>query len=70
MDEQTRTEVFEYLDALRASGETNMFGATPYLVEQFGFDRTEAQRWLVEWMTTFGERHPRPSRTPRPLPWP
>jgi hypothetical protein len=63
MDEQTRNEVFEYLDGLRETGVTNMFGATPYLVEQFGFDRTEAQRWLVEWMHTFGERHPRRSRT-------
>ena len=29
MDEEKRNEVFEYLDALRESGVTNMFGAAP-----------------------------------------
>ncbi len=56
MDEETRNEVFEYLDALRESGITNMFGAAPYLMEEFGFDKQEASRWLVEWMQTFSER--------------
>jgi hypothetical protein len=63
MDDQTRNEVFEYLDALRESGVTNMFGASPYLMEEFGFEKHEASRWLAEWMQTFGERHPRPNRT-------
>ena len=44
MDDQTRSEVFEYLDALRESGVTNMFGATPYLMEEFGFDKREASQ--------------------------
>ncbi len=55
-----RNEVFDYLDALRESGATNMFGATPYLMEEFGFDKHEAKHWLTEWMQTFSERHPRP----------
>jgi hypothetical protein len=63
MDDQTRSEIFEYLDALRESGFTNMFGATPYLMEEFGFDKREASQWLTEWMQTFGERHPRPNCT-------
>jgi hypothetical protein len=63
MDDQIRNEVFEYLDDLRESGETNMFGARPYLMEEFGFDQREATRWLAEWMQTFSERHPRPNRT-------
>ena len=63
MDDQTRSEVFEYLDALRESGATNMFGATPYLMKEFGFDKQEARRWLTEWMETFSERHPRQNRT-------
>lgn len=29
------TEYFEYLDDLRESGETNMFGARPYLQGEF-----------------------------------
>ena len=33
---------FTYLDELRGSGETNMFGAPAYLVEEFGIDKREA----------------------------
>ena len=58
-----KEQVFEYLDDLRESGETNMFGAVPYIVEfctenAYQCTRYEAQRYLVEWMNTFGERHP------------
>ena len=35
-------EYFEYLDDLRESGETNMFGAGNYLREDHGLDRREA----------------------------
>jgi hypothetical protein len=58
-DQTTRDEVFDYLDDLRNSGVTNMFGAAPYLMEEFGFEKREASRWLVEWMQTFGERRAR-----------
>lgn len=51
-------EYFEYLDMLRESGVTNMFGATPYLVEEFGLSKAEARKILLEWMRTFSERHP------------
>lgn len=50
-------EHLEYLDVLRASGATNMFGAAPYLQEAFGLDRTEARKVLVYWMETFDARH-------------
>jgi hypothetical protein len=43
-------EEFLYLNQLRYSGETNMFGATPYLQEEFGLDRQEAKSILSEWM--------------------
>ena len=46
-------EYFEYLDDLRDSGETNMFGAVPYLQREFpelGLDRKKAQRVLCVWM--------------------
>jgi hypothetical protein len=62
-DQSTRDEVFDYLDALRESGVTNMFGAAPYLMKEFGFDKREAGQWLVEWMQTFGERHSWPAQT-------
>jgi hypothetical protein len=47
-----------FLDDLRDSGATNMFGAAPYLVEEFGVSRTEAKNLLLTWMQTFEERHP------------
>lgn len=50
------TEYLEYLDGLRESGITNMYGATPYLMEEFELDRREAGAVLVEWMQTFSER--------------
>ena len=51
-------DVFEYLDNLRDSGITNMFGAVPYLQTDLGLSRNEASRVLREWMETFDERHP------------
>ena len=49
---------FAYLDALKKSGETNMFGAMPYLARDFGIKQQEAQRVLIEWMQTYNDRHP------------
>lgn len=49
------SETFEYLDVLRDSGQTNMFGATPYLQMRFGMDQPEAKKVLVKWMETFDE---------------
>jgi hypothetical protein len=48
-----------YLDRLRDSGETNMFGARPYVARKFGLDEEAAGRVLSYWMKTFSERHPR-----------
>ena len=46
-----------YLDNLRESGETNMFGAAPFLVRDFGLQKTDAQEYLQHWMNTFEARH-------------
>lgn len=43
----------EYLNELRESGVTNMFGAGPYLVAEFGLTRDEAKAYLIYWMKTF-----------------
>ena len=54
-------EHLEYLDDLRESGITNMFGARPYLIGEFPKDKLskkEAQEILLYWMKTFSERHP------------
>lgn len=55
-----KQEVFEYLDDLRESGVTNMFGASSYIEDEFGIERKEARDLLLEWMRTFSERHPAP----------
>jgi hypothetical protein len=57
-------EVLQYLDELRESGVTNMFGAGPYLKEEFDIDRATSHKWLAYWMGTFSERHPRPVKEP------
>lgn len=47
-----------YLDGLRISGVTNMFGARPFLQDEFGLTENEASAVLGYWMKTFEERHP------------
>ena len=50
-------EHLKYLDELRASGETNMYGAGPYLVAEFGVTRAESHMILGYWMKSFKKRH-------------
>lgn len=42
-----------YLNELRDSGVTNMFGAAPYLATEFGLDKKGAREVLNEWMNSF-----------------
>jgi hypothetical protein len=44
---------FDFLNALRDSGATNMFGAAPYLQKEFGLSRSEARKVLGKWMKSF-----------------
>lgn len=44
---------FAYLVQLRDSGETNMFGAAPYLQRKFGYSSEEAKKVLLAWMASF-----------------
>lgn len=49
---------FKYLEELRDSGETNMYGAVPYLQENFPelrFDPKRAQAILLAWFRSFEE---------------
>ena len=48
-------EIFEYLNKLRESGATNMFGARPYIEREYGLNKQEAGRVLSLWMTNFNE---------------
>lgn len=45
-----------FLEKLRRSGETNMFGATPYLMKEFNLTREEATKILVLWMSTYDQK--------------
>lgn len=51
-------ECLEFLDDLRLSGVTNMFGASPYIEEEFPtVTHDEAVKIVSYWMRTFSERH-------------
>ena len=49
-------EHLEYLDDLRESGETNMFGAGAYVEREFGMSRNDARAATLYWMDSFGDR--------------
>jgi hypothetical protein len=49
-------EYLEFLDALRATGAINMFGAGPYLRLEFDLDRQMGNLVLRYWMETFKQR--------------
>ena len=44
-----------FLNDLRDSGVTNMFGAAPYLQKEFGIDKKAARQVLANWMQSFSE---------------
>lgn len=46
-------KVLNYLNELRDSGETNMFGARPYIIRKFPVSSDEAKRLLMLWMHNF-----------------
>ena len=51
-------ELLEYLDELRESGQTNMYGAGTYLRDDYGLTRKLAGDVIGYWMRTFSARHP------------
>ena len=51
-----RPVYFKYLDNLRASGVTNMFGAAVYLQDEFDeLNGILAREVLQEWMTSYND---------------
>ena len=48
-------DMHTFLNDLRDSGVTNMFGAAPYLQNEFGLDKREARQVLANWMQSFSE---------------
>lgn len=49
----TNNKYWIYLENLRRSGVTNMYGAAPYLQEAFGLSRSDAIVVLAEWMRNY-----------------
>jgi hypothetical protein len=47
---QLERDVFILLAQLRDSGVTNMFGATPYIQEEFDLDKKTAKNLLITWI--------------------
>lgn len=56
---QNRKKYFDFLEKLRESGETNMYGAVPYLQDNFRelrYAPEDAKRILLDWFKTFEEK--------------
>ena len=51
--ETKRQYYWNFLERLRRSGVTNMFGAAPYLMEEFGLSKSEARDVLKDWMENY-----------------
>ena len=49
----TDNKHWNFLEELRRSGVTNMYGAAPYLVERFDVDKYEARKILADWMNNY-----------------
>lgn len=47
---KTKKDYFTYLDVLRETGITNMYGAPPYLANAFKLGKEEAREIVREWM--------------------
>ena len=52
-DEFWRNEVYLYLEQLRETGETNMFGAGVYLEKHFELSKDKARMYLTDWMKQY-----------------
>ena len=53
VSEVSEDTMFTYLEGLRQSGVTNMFGAGPYLEREFNLNRHEAKEVLMSWMKSY-----------------
>jgi len=55
LNEGVIKDMHTFLNDLRDSGVTNMFGAAPYLQKEFGLEKGEARQVLANWMQSFSE---------------
>ncbi len=53
-----KDEHLQFLDGLRETSVTNMYGTGEYIQDEFGVSRVEARAILGYWMESYSERHP------------
>jgi hypothetical protein len=53
--EERDAKVYNFLFDLQASGVTNMLGCVPYIQEEFGMERGEAEGYREEYMSSYRE---------------
>lgn len=49
----TDNKYWIYLEELRRSGATNMFGAAPFIEARFGVSNSKAREILLDWMKNY-----------------
>ena len=52
----TNNKYWIFLEALRKSGITNMFAATPYIMEEFEVNYDVAKTILKDWMENYNPK--------------
>jgi len=55
LSEETLCEMFNYLFDLQESGETNMWGASSYLEQEFDLEKRLSSKVTVFWMRNYEE---------------
>ena len=53
--DEISNEVFLYLEELKESGETNMYGAHQYVMEDFEISKPLAIKLVKTWMDSYNE---------------
>ena len=54
--QEFKDEYFDFLVDIRDSGVTNMWGAGPYLEDEFNLTKQEAKDVLLAWIKSFEEK--------------
>lgn len=61
--EYLQSKHLTYLDQLRESGTVNMFGAVPFLLQEFpDLDLSKAKHILFYWLHSYVQRNPKAKR--------
>ena len=53
--EYVTDEHLKFLDDMRESGDTNMFGAAPYVADEFDITKQDARKIVSYWMESYGK---------------